>query len=393
MRIVDGKNRDLLRRATIAQTGQQATADLQLRAGRIDGLLEQQLGGREREVLLELVTTQPRHVGRRRIAVDERGQQRRLPDARRPLDDNDLGPPGAGRTQPAAQCVQLLAPPGEHHRIRLRSTHLEHTVNHVRSGQIKRRRGDDHFRSDPRPRQTGGRAPTGIRAPESAGGDGEGGQRLDQRLTVLVDLCLAHQDVFALLADLRMRAEKSVSPRSQIRDRQLRRGRDVVVIGPAPYGCPHRDVDQGGHDATVHCPGGVQVSWVDVELGPRLTVVRRHRSDTDRVSESCHPLRIPPKPPQRTRSRLLGRSRFGGDRRESRLAGRTQQDLVDGQVSRTAQDERDDLGDVAGDDFCLVIELMDSVLGVGVGDVIRQLGRHDSWLDERHADVWQQFLS
>ena len=43
-------------------------------------------------------------------------------------------------------------------------------------------------------------------------------------------------------------------------------------------------------------------------------------------------------------------------------------------------------------DLGLVVELLDSVFGVGVGDVARQFGGHDAWLDERHADVGQQFL-
>ncbi len=69
-----------------------------------------------------------------------------------------------------------------------------------------------------------------------------------------------------------------------------------------------------------------------------------------------------------------------------------QQDLVDGQAARTAEDEGDDLGDVFGGDLGLVVELLDALSGVGVGDVVRQLGGHDTWLDERHADVGQQFL-
>ena len=36
---------------------------------------------------------------------------------------------------------------------------------------------------------------------------------------------------------------------------------------------------------------------------------------------------------------------------------------------------------------CLATFLLDSVFGVGVGDVVRQFGGHDTWLDERYADV------
>jgi hypothetical protein len=74
------------------------------------------------------------------------------------------------------------------------------------------------------------------------------------------------------------------------------------------------------------------------------------------------------------------------------LPGWPQQDLVDGQAARSAEDERDDLGDVCGGDLGLAVELLDSLFGVGVGDVVRQFGGHDSWFDERHADVGQQFL-
>jgi hypothetical protein len=69
-----------------------------------------------------------------------------------------------------------------------------------------------------------------------------------------------------------------------------------------------------------------------------------------------------------------------------------QQDLVYGQAARTAEDEGDDLGDVLDGDLGLVVELLDALSGVGVGDVVRQLGGHDTGLDERHADVGQQFL-
>src|SRR5271166_2979330 len=75
----------------------------------------------------------------------------------------------------------------------------------------------------------------------------------------------------------------------------------------------------------------------------------------------------------------------------SLLPCRPQKDLVDGQAARTAEDEGDDLGDVFGGDLSLVVELLDALFGVGVGDVVRQLGGHDTRLDERHADVGQQF--
>jgi hypothetical protein len=53
------------------------------------------------------------------------------------------------------------------------------------------------------------------------------------------------------------------------------------------------------------------------------------------------------------------------------LPGWPQQDLVDGQAARAAEDEGDDLGDVFGGDLGLVVELLDSVSGAGVGDVVR----------------------
>jgi hypothetical protein len=56
------------------------------------------------------------------------------------------------------------------------------------------------------------------------------------------------------------------------------------------------------------------------------------------------------------------------------LPGWPEQDLVDGQAPRTAKDERDDLGDVCSGDLGLVVELLDSVFGADVGDVVRQLG-------------------
>jgi hypothetical protein len=67
-----------------------------------------------------------------------------------------------------------------------------------------------------------------------------------------------------------------------------------------------------------------------------------------------------------------------------------QQDLVDGQAARTTENEGDNLGDVFGGDLGLVVELLDALFGVGVGNVIWQLGGHDTWLAQRHADVWQR---
>jgi hypothetical protein len=50
-----------------------------------------------------------------------------------------------------------------------------------------------------------------------------------------------------------------------------------------------------------------------------------------------------------------------------------------------------DMG-VFGGDLGLVLELLDALSGVGVGDVVRQLGGHDTGLDECHVDVGPQFL-
>src|SRR5271163_534873 len=69
-----------------------------------------------------------------------------------------------------------------------------------------------------------------------------------------------------------------------------------------------------------------------------------------------------------------------------------QQDLADSEVPRTAEDEGDDLGDVFRGDLSLVVQLLDALPGAGVGNVVRQLGGHDTWLDQRHAYVGQQFL-
>jgi hypothetical protein len=96
--------------------------------------------------------------------------------------------------------------------------------------------------------------------------------------------------------------------------------------------------------------------------------------------------------------RLISGNRRGRRVRSRRTLARPgqpcwpQQDLVDGQAARAAEDEGDDLGDVFGGDLGLVVELLDALSGVGVGDVVRQLGGHDTWLDECHADVGQQFL-
>jgi hypothetical protein len=45
----------------------------------------------------------------------------------------------------------------------------------------------------------------------------------------------------------------------------------------------------------------------------------------------------------------------------SLLPGWPQQDLVDGQAAWTAEDKRDDLGDVCSGDLGLVVELLDAL--------------------------------
>src|SRR5271163_3384112 len=98
----------------------------------------------------------------------------------------------------------------------------------------------------------------------------------------------------------------------------------------------------------------------------------------------CPPARAAPRP---IRRRLIGhrlclRRPLGSSTAcgTSLLPGWPQQDLVDGQAAWTAEDERDDLSDVCSGDLGLVVELLDALFSVGVGDVVRQLGGHDAWL-------------
>ena len=77
----------------------------------------------------------------------------------------------------------------------------------------------------------------------------------------------------------------------------------------------------------------------------------------------------------------------------SELAGGSQQDLVDGEVARAAEGEGDDLGDVVRGDLGLVVELLDALPGLGVGDVVGQLGGDDAGLDEGDPDVGEQLLA
>src|SRR5579863_2819444 len=71
-----------------------------------------------------------------------------------------------------------------------------------------------------------------------------------------------------------------------------------------------------------------------------------------------------------TAATSLGRQQAG---RVIVVALLAQQDLVDGQAARTAEDERDDLGDIFGGNLGLVVELLDAWPGAGVSDVVRQL--------------------
>jgi hypothetical protein len=54
----------------------------------------------------------------------------------------------------------------------------------------------------------------------------------------------------------------------------------------------------------------------------------------------------------------------------SELSGGSQEDLVDGEVAGAAEGEGDDFGDVVGGDLGLVVELLDAVAGLAVGDVV-----------------------
>src|SRR4051812_27072730 len=79
--------------------------------------------------------------------------------------------------------------------------------------------------------------------------------------------------------------------------------------------------------------------------------------------------------------------------RMSDLAGGAQQDFVDREVPGAADDERDDVCDVACGDLGVVVELLDALAGLAVCDVVRELGGDHAGFDQGDADVGQQLLA
>ena len=75
------------------------------------------------------------------------------------------------------------------------------------------------------------------------------------------------------------------------------------------------------------------------------------------------------------------------------LGGGPDEDLVERHAARPGDGEGDDLRDVVGGDCRGRVELLDSPLGLTVGDVIRELGRDGAGLDDDHAHVGLEFLA
>src|SRR5204863_9062954 len=87
--------------------------------------------------------------------------------------------------------------------------------------------------------------------------------------------------------------------------------------------------------------------------------------------------------------RMLPRRR----RSSAGLRGRANEDLVERHPPRARDGERNDLGDVLRADREVADEVLGGLLGLGVRDVVGQLGRHGAGLDDRHADVGLKLLA
>ena len=149
------------------------------------------------------------------------------------------------------------------------------------------------------------------RAGERRSGEGEGRQGLDQRLTVLFDLRLAHQDVLALLADTGFRLQRAFASWSQVGDGQLERGGHVLVVDGAADGRAHGGVDKSGEHAAVDGARGVEVTVVRDEFGCRLPASGRLRRDPDRVGETAHLTGLPGHGPGATQRTFSSRPAAG----------------------------------------------------------------------------------
>ena len=66
---------------------------------------------------------------------------------------------------------------------------------------------------------------------------------------------------------------------------------------------------------------------------------------------------------------------------------------MDGEASRPADGEGDDLGDVLGGHLDLAVELLGALPGLGVGDVGGQFGRDGAGLDDGDPDGGLQLLA
>src|SRR4051812_19689004 len=73
----------------------------------------------------------------------------------------------------------------------------------------------------------------------------------------------------------------------------------------------------------------------------------------------------------------------------SGLRRRADEDLVERDAAGAADGEGDDLRDVLGGDRRGVVELLDALLRLVVGDVVGQLGRDRARLDDDDAHVGQ----
>jgi hypothetical protein len=91
---------------------------------------------------------------------------------------------------------------------------------------------------------------------------------------------------------------------------------------------------------------------------------------------------------KRAEMRCASRVRVWPNRRViSRPVPWAGRDLVERHAPRARDGERDDLGDVLRSDRQVLDELLCGPLGLGVRDVVGQLGRDGAGIDDRHADV------
>jgi len=131
------------------------------------------------------------------------------------------------------------------------------------------------------------------RACESGLQDGKGSDGVDQRAAVLLDIGIAEQHLVSLLAHLGIDRHPAASSGAQERERELRGGGHLSVLGVAARRSPHGGVHERGEHPAVQGATLVQVSLLRVEDQASVPVLGSFLTGSELTGKTVHHRLVP----------------------------------------------------------------------------------------------------